>query len=206
MRFLAAFLLLTSPLWGQIKLPEKVEGEPSAFITVSAETEGEVVRWLAIDKGLNVFPASLLKSTKSTVVTSAKAGRYRLIAWTAVGGIPSEAVETVVIVGDAPNPGPGPNPNPDPPKPGGPYWIIVLEETGDRTADTSKILNDKKFWEGIESDGSELRVYDDDDKSAAPFVAITQERPALIVMTKSGNLVAVKALPKTTDEIKAVLK
>lgn len=210
LRFLTAFLLLTCPAIGQqIKLPEKIEGAQSAFIMVSAETTGEIVRWKSLDAGLNVFPAELLKNTKSTVVTSAKDGRYRLIAWTAIDGVPTEAAEVTIVIGKdpGPNPDPGPGPNPDPdPKPGGPYWIIILEETGQRTADTGVILADKAFWKSVTADGSELRVYDDDEPKAAPFVAITDARPALIVTTKNGTVVAVKPLPKTTAEIKEILK
>lgn len=118
MRLLLPILLaLCSVASGQtITLPGEVSGSVSAFISVNAQTDGDTVKWLALDPGLNVFPAELLRSTKSTVVSASKAGRYRLICWTAKGDVPSDAAHTVIIVG-TPGPDPGPDPDPDPPDP-----------------------------------------------------------------------------------------
>lgn len=108
---------LCSPCWGQtITLPEKVEGGVSAFISVAATTDGETVKWKALDAGLNVFPADLLKSTKTTVVSAPKAGRYRLMAYTAKDNAPSDPAETIIVVG-TPGPDPPDPPGPDPPTP-----------------------------------------------------------------------------------------
>lgn len=113
---LAIVLLVCSVASGQtVTLPKEVVGGVSAFIPVSAETDGEIVKWKALDAGLNVFPADLLRSTKTTIVISPKAGRYRLLAYTAKDNIPSDPAETVVIVGD--DPGPTPPVPPVPPTP-----------------------------------------------------------------------------------------
>jgi hypothetical protein len=110
-----AVLLLASMCWGQqVKLPAEVKGEAGAFIKVPAETDGKEVRWYSPDKGLQVFPVELLRDSKTAVVTGAK-GRYRLIAWTAKGDVPSDPAICTVIIGDVP-PGPGPVP-PDPTDP-----------------------------------------------------------------------------------------
>lgn len=136
-------LLLALPLWGQsIKLPAEAKGEPGAFVKIPADTDGKEVRWYSPDKGLQVFPVELLKDSKTAVVTANAPGRYRLIAWTAKGDVPSDPAICVVVIGDAP-PDPGPNPPkpPDPPVPppdpspiSGKRVLIVYE-----TADASRL-------------------------------------------------------------------
>lgn len=95
----------------ELKLPPEVKGEPAAFVSIVAETPGKVVRFVPLDSGLSVFPAALLSNPKATVVVASKAGRYRVLAYTAVGEIPSEPAVTTVVIG-----GGGP-PDPLPPGP-----------------------------------------------------------------------------------------
>lgn len=119
------WLAFALPAWGQgITLPESVAGDVAAFVAVPATTEGETVRWRAVDSGLNLFPVELLKDTRVAVVSAAKPGRYRLLAWTCVDGLPTEAAECVVVIGipplpplppDPPGPGPDPVTPPAPP-------------------------------------------------------------------------------------------
>jgi hypothetical protein len=121
-----------------ISVPPRVDGGVAAFIEVKAETAGKLVRWRAVDPGLNVFPAHLLRVTTSTVVSAAQPGQYRLWAWTAIDGVPSEAVECVVVVGAAPPtpPGPtppGPTPPQPPPQPVTGMRVLIVEETADRS-------------------------------------------------------------------------
>lgn len=110
-----ATLAFALPLSAQnIKLPGEVRGPIGAFIQVPAETSDSYVSWLSLDAGLNLFPTSLLKDTKTAVVTATQPGRYRLSAVTAKGDKPSEFAQTVIVVGDAPPVPPGPNPPPGP--------------------------------------------------------------------------------------------
>lgn len=114
-------LVLANPLLAQkVTLPQEVKGDVGAFIRVAADTADKEVRWYSPDKGLNVFPVELLKDSKTAVVTASTKGRFRLIAYTAKGDVPSLPAECVVIVGDAPLPGPNPGPGPVPPQPDGP--------------------------------------------------------------------------------------
>src|SRR5438105_1506348 len=91
-----------------ITLPQTVSGPVGAFVQVPATSSGPVVRWYAVDPGLNLFPVNLLKDTKVAVVTSPNAGAYRLMAWTADNSGPSEAATCTVQIGAAPPPGPTP--------------------------------------------------------------------------------------------------
>ena len=115
-RAFCIFLCLCFPLSasGQVKviLPKEVSGKAGSFIRVQAETVGKEVRFYALDAGLAVFPGDLLTDKKATVVTGPP-GRYRLICWSAKDDVPTDAAETVVVIGDVP-PGPPP-PGPTPP-------------------------------------------------------------------------------------------
>jgi hypothetical protein len=102
----------------ELTLPMQVIGEAGAFIRVSAATDCKSVKWVAMDPGLNVFPADLLKNSLSTVVIGGKPGVYRLLAYTACGDTPSDPAITMVIVTAPVVPTPGPEPNPpNPPTP-----------------------------------------------------------------------------------------
>jgi hypothetical protein len=100
---LAALLVI-----GQLVVPAEVRGEVAEFVTVIATTEGKVVRYVALDQGLQVFPSSLLANQRATVVTSARPGRYRLLAYTSVADVPTEPVITTVIIGSSTPPVPPP--------------------------------------------------------------------------------------------------
>lgn len=102
----------------KVELPPVFTGEPGSFITIIPTTNGKAVKYAYIDKGLNVFPSSLLSNPVATVVTAPK-GKYRLLAYTALGDVPSEPVITIINVGGVPENAPfGPYiPGPVPPAP-----------------------------------------------------------------------------------------
>ena len=95
------FLMFADPA---INLPSEIRGAPGSFIAVQAQTEGKMVKFYAIDTGLNVFPANLLSDPKATVVTSITPGRYRLLAYTSISDIPSDPVVVTIIIGTPPEP------------------------------------------------------------------------------------------------------
>jgi hypothetical protein len=96
-----------------IELPARVSGQPGAFISVPAKTESKAVKWVSIDKGLNIFPVDLLKDSKTLVVTSQIQGVYRLFAYVGNEFGPSEPAFTSVVIGDEPAPAPPVNPDGD---------------------------------------------------------------------------------------------
>ena len=97
-----------------IELPARVSGQPGAFISVPAKTESKFVKWVSIDKGLNIFPVDLLKDSKTLVVTSQTQGVYRLFAYVGNESGPSDPAFTSVVIGDEPAPTPpAPPVNPD---------------------------------------------------------------------------------------------
>jgi hypothetical protein len=105
---LGAALGLAAP---PVDVPKEVAGEPGAFVTVRAKTDGKVVRFVPLDPGLNLFPPDLLADKKAAVFTAPAAGRYRVLVYSSVKDDPTEpAVVTVVIGGAQPAPEPKPKP------------------------------------------------------------------------------------------------
>lgn len=98
----------------QVTLPTEIRGEPGSFVPVRAETQGELVRFVALDSGLQVFPGGLLADKKATVVIAPRSGRYRLLAYSAISGVPTEPVVVLVVIGDG---SPTPPAPPMPPMP-----------------------------------------------------------------------------------------
>jgi hypothetical protein len=118
-----------TPVAPKLVLPVTATGDVGAFIAVTAETNGTQVRWVSMTPGLNVFPAELLRDSRSTVVTASREGDYTLLAYTALGNVPSQPSVMHVIVGQPvpPEPGPGPGPTPPPsPLPDGKYKFAKL--------------------------------------------------------------------------------
>ena len=107
-------ILMLALLAGQkVELPAEIRGEVGSFIAVRPKTDGKLVRYYSLDAGLNSFPAELLSDATATVVTAPKPGRYRLLAYTALGDRPSDPVIVTIVVGGAAPPTP-PVPTPTP--------------------------------------------------------------------------------------------
>ena len=96
-----------------------------------------------------------------------------------------------------------PGPNPPPIVVTTDATVIVIEETAERDFDTASVLGDITFWTSL---GVKFRLYDDDSPDAAPYLPIVKERPGLIVLDKHGRKTWSGRLPKTTDEIKRLVK
>lgn len=92
----------------QVTLPKEIAGQPGQFIPITAETKSTGVYFYPVTPGLSVFPSTLLKDPKSTVVVGLVTGRYKIIAWDG----PTSPAETIVVIGNVPPPGPGPKPDP----------------------------------------------------------------------------------------------
>lgn len=189
MRTLAILLACCSccsVAWGAppvVTLPKEVTGEPAAFIVVRAECDAPAVKFHAIDAGLNVFPSGLLSDPLATVVTSARPGRFRLLAYSGNADGPSEPVVVTVVVGNAPpqpDP-PGPDPEPDPPKPpvvSGKRSALIIHETAETTPDLARMLTalrDGEQAKYLDSKSHKLAIFDDDD----PVVTAAGWRPHL---------------------------
>ena len=105
-------LFFTIPASTQtVKLPAEVRGDPGGLTIVKAGTDCAELRWVVLDPGLSLIPPELLKDTKTAVVMSGRAGRYRLLAYGAIKDKVSDPAICVVVIGEMP-------PTPIPPDPG----------------------------------------------------------------------------------------
>lgn len=101
---------------------------------------------------------------------------------------------------------PIPQPQPNPPTPivvTTEATIVVIEETAERSFDTASVLGDITFWTSL---GVKFRLYDDDSPDAAKYLPLVKERPGMIVLDKDGKTKWSGPLPKTTDEIRKLVK
>ena len=223
----ALVLFLAATAQGQtLTLPAEVRGNPGEFVTVPATTDGKSVQWLTMDAGLNVFPVTLLKDSKTAVVTSTVKGRYRLLAYTAKGDMPSAPAICVVVIGEAPPvpPGPGPKPDPTPPAPipvAG-LRVLIVEETEDRPklpANQTLILGSTllRSWlnascaKGADGRSPEYRILDKDTPMATDAKhwqdAMKRPRSQLPwIVISNGTTGFEGPLPATVDETLALLK
>lgn len=236
MVFALASVLLAGVVWGaELKLPAEVKGEPGDFIQVPADTTGKDVRWLSLDTGLKVFPSSLLKDSKTAVVTAQKPGRYRLLAYTSDEKGPSEpAIAVVVIAGVEPVPPPTPPVPPVPPVPPTPppepapipvaglRVLIVYEskDLGKMPAAQQNVLYSKtvrdyltaKCVAGTDGKTKEWRIWDADaDTSAEGKLwqdVMKRERKALpwVVISNPGKGGFEGPLPENADKFLDLVK
>lgn len=153
-----------------LTLPLSISGDVGAFIPITARTNGTEVRWIALDPGLNVFPAAMLRTTTSTVVSASVPNRYRILAYTAIGDMPSDPAICVVTVGRPvvvdpvvdPTPRPIPTPTPvppvdppvDPPAPpvitSQQVIVVIVEDALQRTPQTAALLADLTYWKSFD--------------------------------------------------------
>ena len=135
-------ILMLALMCGQrVELPAEIRGEVGSFIAVRPKTDGKLVRYYSLDSGLNSFPPELLSDATATVVTAPKPGRYRLLAYTALGDRPSDPVIVTIVVGGAAPPTP-PVPTP------GEYERSLLDIYGalqDSDRDTTRVALAKVY-------------------------------------------------------------
>jgi hypothetical protein len=90
-------------------------------------------------------------------------------------------------------------------------WVVVVEESEDRTPAIAKVLGDTNWWRSLEQRGLKWRHYDDDAAEAKPYLKIASEvgTPAVIVIGGQGELQS-KVLAKftlgTKEELDAKIK
>jgi hypothetical protein len=111
-----------------------------------------------------------------------------------------------------PDPKPDPKPNPpDPPAPvvTGTVWLVVVEETSQRTPELAAVLGDLAYWQGLRTKDVMFRFYDKDStdpalKSHLPD-ALTVGLPALLTMDRGGKILDARKLANRAD-VDAALK
>ena len=100
------------------------------------------------------------------------------------------------------------DPKPEPKQPVA--WVVVVEESGERTAATAKVLGDLAYWQGLKAKGIDWRFYDKDspDAKVRNFDTFAAEVgvPAVLFLASDGKKVGGFKLPATVSDIDAKLK
>lgn len=196
----AALLLAVSAPGQSVKLPDTITVAPGRLAAVTIEYEGDDVRW-RVSADLDVFREYDPDTQRIRLRLIGYApGRYELSAIACKGGKLSEFATCVITVG-----GPSPPPTPPPPPPSQKVaWVIVVEETAERTPQTARVLGDLPFWSRL---GVPWRVYDKDD----PVVKTNRYDvvagkagglPAMLLLSDVGDVLKAIKLPATTDEVR----
>lgn len=102
MIWLICLALATDPT---VSLPPAVAARPGRLVQIAAKTDCKLVRWYLAGDDADLI---VMESTRSAIFSAMAPGRYRILAWTAAGDIPSEPAVCVVTVGSAPPVPPGP--------------------------------------------------------------------------------------------------
>jgi hypothetical protein len=91
-----------------LRLPAEVRGRPGRLVVVTAETPAARVRWHACG-GPDRPDLWCPPDGKTLLLCTPTPGRYELLAWTAAGSEPTEAVACAVLI-ETPEPPPPPGP------------------------------------------------------------------------------------------------
>ena len=229
MRFFSFLLFLafsSSSYAVDLTLPKAVLGQPGDFVTIQAKTTGTVVKWIAIDNGLRLIPAEMLKDSKTAIVISSNPGTYRLFAYTSDASGPSDPqMITVTIAGPAPSPAPAPvpMPAPDPAPISAPgFRVLVIYDTATASSLPAKQLDcifstsvrgylAEKCIRGTDAKTPEFRFYDvnTDPTSDGQLWADAMKRPRKSlpwVIISDGSKGYEGPLPGNVDDFLALLK
>lgn len=89
----------------------------------------------------------------------------------------------------------------------GDVFLVVIEETAERTAETAAVLNgSSEWWHKLGARGVSYRWYDDDTAGVEKFASAVKERPGFVLMDSTGKRLKAGPLPKATAELDQILK
>ena len=98
-----------------------------------------------------------------------------------------------------------PTPIPSP-KPGS--WVVLVEETAERTSDVAKFMADGAWFESLKSRQLKFRAYDDDQPEAASYVPVAEAAgiPAVVVVSPEGKVLSSFAFPAEREALDRRIK
>lgn len=116
--FLTFVLLFISDVSAQeapkIELTKEISADVGDPVAIKAKTTGKIIKWLILDadkRGIIAFPAEL-KNPNEMVFICKKPGNWKVLAYTALGDIPSEPAICVIKVAGGIDPVPDPDKDP----------------------------------------------------------------------------------------------
>lgn len=138
-------------------------------------------------------------------------GEYYVTFWTTGEKAYSQCV---LKIGKGAEPVP-PKPDPVPPVDTytAPVYVFIVEETAQRTPETSRLITDVKYWNDLETKGYKMRPYDKDSADAKRMNLDTVKDntgksvplPYMVVADNVGKVINVYPLPTDTARLTALL-
>lgn len=211
MRHLLMTLVLSGLAWAAppvVTVPKEIAGDVGDFVAVKAEVQdGKAVKFVPLDSGLKLFPAGLLSDPTATVVTSAKAGRYRILCYSGNADGPSDPVTVTVVIGGAVPIVDPVKPDPVKPEPTAVFYFAVVGPSGPvapATADVMKL----PAWDELRKAGHVVNYIPVDELNSG--LTRPSTLPAVMVLKKQGDkwtdTGSTKPLPATDEQVRGLLK
>lgn len=97
----------------KVTVPTELHTKPGVMIEINAQTNGKIVRWVRLSDDCGIIP---FPDGKTAIFSAPKEGVFKVLAYTAIGDVPSAPAICIVTVGES-GPKPPVPPGPDPPKP-----------------------------------------------------------------------------------------
>lgn len=87
-------------------------------------------------------------------------------------------------------------------------WVVIIEETSERSPVVARLMGDQQYWQGLESRGVHWRSYDVDSPDADSYRDKAKEvgLPALFIVDKGGTPLLAKPAPATTQGVDAEVR
>ena len=84
-------------------------------------------------------------------------------------------------------------------------WVLIVEETAERSPVTARLGGDQEYWQSLEKRGLKWRFYDVDSPDAESYRDKAKEvgLPALLIVAKDGTPLLAKPSPATTQGVDA---
>lgn len=176
------------------------------------ETTARGVTYIALS-GADPLPPAILRDARIFALPTRglAAGRYRFLAVYSLGDV-HRTKEFAVTIGDTPPTPPGPPPGPEPPGPKPPnptaerVWVVVVEETSERTPAIAAVVTDTAFWQSLSTAGVlgwEILDKDAPDVAKKNYAAVIERAqvklPALIILNDDGKPLSTLPLPPSTE-------
>jgi len=158
-----------------------------------------------------------LSPDSKRIVFTGPPGRYKLMLVVQTkGGMLDQAHRIMFIEGIGPEPDPEPDPDPDPPMPGV-RWLIIIEETDQRTNAHAAIYHSEKLNAYLKAKGHPpRRLWDQDEldpngktpKSLKPYLNLADRDslPVCFVADAGGRILHQGPLPVDADAVLDLLK
>lgn len=142
-------------------------------------------------------------------VTPAKAGACYVVFTYDPAGKFAQQTSLEVTIGPFPDPGPDPEPDPKPDPTPGKRWVILIEESSERTPQLAWVMTSSISRDYLAKQGHEWRAWDRDHvpEDGAPYLRLADGKaPTLFIVTAGGSILYRGPPPADPESLVALVK